>query len=489
MAISFNQIPVDNLTPGQFAEIDNSKAVGGIQAGTQRALIIGQKLPAGEKPAAEAVQIVSSADAEAYFGRGSQIAEMISKFTEANKYQELWAIALDDAAAAVAATSQMTLGGTTSESATLHLMVAGFAVNVAVEAGETLEELALKVADEINANDLIPVTAARDVSETQKVNITARHKGECGNDIDLRVNYYTGQRLPKGLTIAFDAMAGGTTNPNITEAIAAFGATHYHHIVMPYTDAANLTALDTELEKRYTDLDAKQSSAYAVHKGTLSENAAFGNALNSKHLSILAVPSVPDMPCIWAAEYAARISAAATNDPARPYQTLALNVKAPLAGTEYTRSEQNTLLRAGMATFTANAGQVAIQRAVTTYKTNASGIEDPSYRDLNTLHTLSYVRSAVTNRIALKYPRHKLADDGTRFAAGQAIVTPQTIRVEMIALYRELEELGIVEGMDQYKKDLLVERSSQDPNRIDVIMPPNLVNQFRQFAAKIEFRL
>ena len=30
MSISFNQIPINLLTPGQYVEFDNSKAVGGL---------------------------------------------------------------------------------------------------------------------------------------------------------------------------------------------------------------------------------------------------------------------------------------------------------------------------------------------------------------------------------------------------------------------------------------------------------------------------
>lgn len=86
-------------------------------------------------------------------------------------------------------------------------------------------------------------------------------------------------------------------------------------------------------------------------------------------------------------------------------------------------------------------------------------------------------------------PRHKLASDGTRYSPGQAIVTPSVIRGELLALYRELEYAGIVENFDAYKADLIVERNGSDRNRVDVLAPPDIVNQFRIFAMKTMFVL
>jgi phage tail sheath gpL-like len=82
-----------------------------------------------------------------------------------------------------------------------------------------------------------------------------------------------------------------------------------------------------------------------------------------------------------------------------------------------------------------------------------------------------------------------LASDGTRFGAGQAIVTPSVIRSELIAQYAALETKGLVENADLFAKYLVVERDADDPNRINVLLPPDLVNQLRIFALLAQFRL
>jgi phage tail sheath gpL-like len=91
--------------------------------------------------------------------------------------------------------------------------------------------------------------------------------------------------------------------------------------------------------------------------------------------------------------------------------------------------------------------------------------------------------------VTSQFPRCKLADDGTRFGPGQAIVTPGIVRAALIAQYRMDEFNGLVENVTQFKNNLLVERNVNDPNRLDVLYPPDLINQLRIFAVLAQFRL
>jgi len=103
--------------------------------------------------------------------------------------------------------------------------------------------------------------------------------------------------------------------------------------------------------------------------------------------------------------------------------------------------------------------------------------------------TLYRLRFQVRARISQKFPRHKLADDGNLIGPGNAVVTPKVIRAELISLAQDWIEAGLVEGIEQFKADLLVERDQADPNRINALIPPDLVNQLRFFASMIQFRV
>ncbi|HEG1707322.1 TPA: phage tail protein, partial [Yersinia enterocolitica] len=71
----------------------------------------------------------------------------------------------------------------------------------------------------------------------------------------------------------------------------------------------------------------------------------------------------------------------------------------------------------------------------------------------------------------------------------QAIVTPNVIKGEMLSIYRQLERAGIVENFELFKQYLIVERNADNPNRLDVLFPPDYVNQLRVFALLNQFRL
>lgn len=486
MSISFNAIPIDIRTPGQYIEMDNSRAVQGLPAVHHKILVIGQRLSSGTVAKGIPTRITSKGQAEACFGRGSQLSAMFNALKGANDYTESWGIALDDAGAGVAATGTIAFGGTVTAAGALCLYIGGTAVKVPVSAAQATTAIATAVAAAINADTSLPVTAT---ANTSTVTCTARNKGVCGNYVDLRTNYYQGEALPTGLTVTITAMASGATNPGIADAITAMGDEQYHTIIMPYTDASNLAALETELSRRFGPMVQKEGHAFAAVSGSHADASTLGNARNSPHLTIMGCQGSPTAP--W--QIAAIVGALDAYEPdsARPRQTLVMTgVLPPVENVRYTRSERNIHLYDGISTYLVDAGgNCLIERLITTYKTNALGVDDISYLDIETMRTIAYLRYSVRTRIALKFPRYKLASDGTNFGPGQAIVTPKIIRAELIALFAQWELAGLVEGMDQFKADLIVERNATDPNRVDAVIPPDVVNQFRVFAAAVQFRL
>jgi phage tail sheath gpL-like len=178
-------------------------------------------------------------------------------------------------------------------------------------------------------------------------------------------------------------------------------------------------------------------------------------------------------------------------DPARPLQTLPLNgITFAPAGKRFIVADRQALLYSGIATCSAYADGVArIERCITTYQKDGYGQADPSWLDVQTPATLQLIVRTLRNAILTKFPRCKLADNGTRFGPGQAIVTPNIIRAELVAQYAEMEYLGLVENTPAFAAALIVERNATDPNRVDVLFPPDLVNQLRVFAMLVQFRL
>lgn len=491
MSISFNQIPVNLLTPGQYVEFDNSKAIGGLVNMANRILLIAPKLAAGTATANVPFQISGEADGIAGLGRGSIGAAMVSALFKVTDTIETWVLPIADSGAGVQATGTIVVAGTPTEAGTINLYVAGRRVQVAVTTSDTATTIAAAIAAAINADADMPATAAAAVAT---VTLTSRHKGTLGLDIDMRVNYYPlSEKTPAGITLTITAMSGGTGDPSIATGLAAIGATQYNTIIMGFNDDANVALIETELDTRWGPLYQNDGHCHIAKRGTVGTLNTWAGSRNNPHLTAWAMENsgIPNPGWEMAAVAGTTAAFNLAIDPARPLQTLALTgIKAAPAEKRFTRSERNNLLSYGLATTIVDAGgNVVIERAVTTYTLNASSIVDPSYRDIETMFTLSYLRYTVRARISQKFPRYKLANDGTQFAPGQAIVTPKIVRAELIALFRDWEDAGLVEDIDQFKADLLVERNGTDVNRVDVLLPPNIVNQFRVFAAQIQFRL
>lgn len=487
MSINFNNIPDNMRVPLCYMEFDNSKAVGGTPDIMHKVLVLGQMLGTGTATAEEPVRVLTADHASNLFGRGSMLASMFDAIKGADRYIETWAIPVVDAAAAAAATKTITIGGAATVSGTLNLYIAGQRVRTAITSGDAAATVATALTASINAALDLPVTAS---AAEAVVTLTARHKGESGNDIDVRTNYYPGEVLPTGITVAIAVGTAGTANPNLTDAIAAFGDEWWNTFIMPYTDAANIVALEAELLDRWGPLTQKEGLAYAAFKGTHSATGTWGNGRNNQLISCMGIGQTPTPPWVFAAVYGVVAAASLSIDPARPLQTLTLpGVLAPAPGDRWTKEERNLLLYDGIATYSVGTdGTVRIEGEITTYQKNVYGLDDPSYLYVQTPATLGYIRHATNSRITQKFPRHKLADDGTKFGPGQAIVTPSIIRVELIALMRELEEKGLVENLDQLIKDLVVERNDDNRNRVDVLSPPDLVNQFRMLAELVQYR-
>ncbi|MGR6980809.1 phage tail sheath C-terminal domain-containing protein [Testudinibacter sp. P27/CKL/0425] len=231
-------------------------------------------------------------------------------------------------------------------------------------------------------------------------------------------------------------------------------------------------------------------TCFMAKRGTRGTVTTFTEQRNDYLMSTLATNITPEPAYEWASAVGAVASYYLAIDPARPLQTLVLDMLPPAMSDRWDLPDRNTLLFSGASTYIVNANsQPQIEALITMYRKNSFGDNDPSYLYVETIATLSYIRYAIRTRISQKYPRHKLADDGIRVSPGQTIVTPKVIKSELLALFTELEFAGLVEDYENFAKSLLVERDQNDRNRLNVLSNENLVNQFRIYAHAVQFIL
>ncbi len=495
MSISFNSIPSGWRLPLYYVETDPSKA--GQDTLDLPALLFGQKLSAGAAAVDTPIAISSVAQAQAQFGAGSMLERMAATFFRLNQAQTLWCMPLAEPTAGAVAAGAFGITGTATAAGTLSAYIAGQRVQVAVAVGDTAAVVATALYNAINAAATLPVSATNGTSGT--ATLAARWKGASGNDIVLALNYggtAAGEALPAGLSVAITAMSGGTASPALTNAIASLGEDSYEYVGLPFADTTSLNAIEAEYGfgdgGRWGWLRQLYGHVFSAMRGSYSSLITFGAGRNSGVTEVVPVEVQHQAPP-WevVAAYVAKASRALINDPARPLQTLTLDGVLPAPrGARFSAQERNALVNAGFGTLSVRSDNtVQIEREATTYKTNAYGVADGAYSLVTTLATLAKLFRNQRAAITSKYGRHKLANDGTKFGPGQAIVTPKIIKGELIAQYQQDEENGLVENPDAFAANLIVERDSTNPNRLNVLYPPDLVNQLRMFAVLGQFRL
>lgn len=501
--IDFDGIQNDNRIPLAQIEFDNSMAVVGTPAQHQAVLMFGQaSLKDGKVDGTGTldtpVRITRDSQAASLFGRGSMLAWMVKEFIAINPDTELYVIA-QGAGTGEACFCGLMLSGTAAGGGVLSVYVGGRRYQVAVSDGQKGVEIATALIKMINADGDAPFTASSVAPAGQETStgsdggpvwLTAKFTGACSVH-DVRLNYYDGETTPAGLVCLLVSPPATATNPDITRSVAGMGERQYNYVVMPYKDQANLNILSAELLKRWGPVKMSDGAVWMAHTGTQGEITAFGESRNDFLFTCSAIPKAPEPDYIWAASVCAACAPSLSTDPARPLQTLSVPSRlAPQLADRMTSEERNLLLHGGIATVTVAAGDVVqIERQVTMYRVNKYGDVDPSYLDIETIYTLSYLRYSLRTFVTQRFPRHKLADDGTPVALGQPIVTPKIMSLQLIALGEEWVDQGLVENLDTFKKNLLVERNTSDRNRLDVLCTPDLVNQFRFFAAQLRFIL
>jgi phage tail sheath gpL-like len=374
-----------------------------------------------------------------------------------------------------------------------------------VTAGMTAAQVVIAIVAAINAIPGLPATGSGSVSP---VTLTADNKGTLGNSIDIRLNYFgvqQGESTPAGLTLTVTAMAGGATDPDLGGLDPILGDVNYDFIALA---GYNTTTLLNEIQTLMSNSSGRWSWTRANYghvwtakmdaDATGATNLAFGTARNDPHVAAVTYEPAPPPPWAVAATWLGAVAPALKADPARPVQTLTLpGLLAPPKSGRYTKSTRQSLLSSGLATMTYNSdGTCQIQRCVTTYQKNPAGAADQSYLDTETLYQLMFIARFRVNRIAQKFPRAKLAADGTNFgfqgvASGETpnIVTPSVMRSELIAQYAELIDLGICQDMDDYKAGLVVQLNANDASRLDVLDDPILIGGLRVTAILEQFRL
>lgn len=466
--IDFDAIPGSIRVPGQYIEFNTRNAVQGLPQNPQKVLMVAPMLTAGIQPALEPVQLFSDAEAADLFGQGSLAHLMVRQAFANNPYLDLTVIGIADHSAGVQATATVTLSGTATAPGVVEITIGGKQVSTAVNTGETAATVAGRLKTAITAADLT-VTAS---GSGAAVTLTAKHKGEIGNESGLTVS--TGNT---GLTYQANAFTGGAKNADIATALSKVAGKHYHIICSPFSDDDNAKALSNHITNVSNAIEQRGCIGVLGMSATLSTATTATGKINDGRITCAWYKGAVEPNGIIAAGYAAVL--AFEEDPAKPLNTLEIKGLAVTPDAQWPLfAECNNALYNGLTPLTVVNNRVQIMRAVSTYTKSANNTDDPALLDITTIRTLDYVRRSVKERIALRFPRDKLSDR----------LLPK-VKSEILDVLIKLDQAEIIENAEANKGKLVVARAQNDPNRVNAIIPADVVNGLHVFAGRIDLIL
>lgn len=474
--ISFDQIPASIRKPGKYLEFNTKLAVRTLPANAQKVCIVAQKTAAGTVASRRPTQVFSDDEAATYFGEGSIAHLMVRAAIEAYRYLQLSVCALDDSGSGVPRVETLTITNAATSSGSITLYVGNVAIEVGITSGDSAIAVATAIKAELDANypDL-PFTVAQGTSPNDhKLTFTAKNDGTCANLVDFAATV-----TATGTTAALEETTPGSVDPDIDDALDACFAEDYTIYIVPFIDATALGKLKDHLDAVSGPMEQRSATGVFSYDGVLATISTLcGTTINSGRITCGYLRGTRSPAYELAAGYGAVI--ASEEDPARPLNTLAIKgIHAPAIADRFSRTEQESLLLNGVTPLEVGPGEtVQIVRAITTYTTDAQGIDDVALLDLTTIRTLDYVRAAVRTRIALRFPREKLSSK-----------TADAVRDQILDVLYQLQDLEIVEEVEANEDGVIVERDLQDVNRLDAKIPVDVVNGLHVFAGRIDLLL
>ena len=478
------------MTTIKFPKTTVNKLSAQVPAGvdSQKILVIGQKTSGGSA-AAGALNIgVAKADINTLFGERSIVANQLRPIfklfedSQSDTLPRVDVIALDDAGAATAAASTITItaasGTTATEAGTITFKIAGKEFAFDVAEGATIADLGAALNTLIGADSEVPFTA----TETGNVvTMTAVNKGTVGNNIPVSVsgvNYNGSDYVLGNVEVAITAFTTGATDPTMTNVLDVVGDTRYQTITAPIeygTDYVLGDFLDTRFNVQNDILDG----VFVAYKAdTVANLKTLASGLNSQSaliigdkvytagdfkggaLQLLGYDVAAQVSAIRAmrltdgcnilnitpaASYGALDGVGGMEIASLPYANTIMNdVDVINDGIGFSKVEIAELKTAGISVIGNNVAKngVVMGEMVSTYLTDGAGNDDVTWHFLNTIDTMSVSAEYIFKNLKKRFAQSRLTSGA--IIAGRNMTNETIIKAYLAQLYKELSAVTLV---------------------------------------------
>lgn len=443
------------------------------------------------------VQVFSSDDATAKFGKSSMLHRMARSIFRQYPTAEIWATPVAEPAASVKANQTLVFVGTASYSGMLQIFIDGETIEVSVAVGDTAAALATRVATELLTNHQDCCVTAQ--VSTATVTFTAVHVGTHYNGLPIAGRWVSGTAFVDigtsatdafGITGAFGgtSLASGTGSYNVTTALASFSTERYHVVVPGFTDTTNILRVADDLESKSAATAMLWGECVAASSKSPANAIADSTTVNRALVEIVQQYNSQHDPAVIAAQHAAarfigdsicggKVIGQAT-DPASNLNGLKLrDVQANRVPTEYpSRTEVESMLANGITPLVPDPGRpgyVMSPSVITTRFKDSSGGYNYGVWKVKAVTVSHYVAERVKREVEAAFAGCKLKKDPTdgKPIRQQKVVTPSMIRAFVLSVLKNLEEELIISDVDDHLNELVAGMNSSNPQRVDLIIP------------------
>lgn len=458
-------------------------------AGLKGAIVTPPATVGGNQTIGTEIRSVFSAE-EVETASGKSLGYFAWKALYENDKNALVDLVLCAASGGATAAGTLTFGGTPTTNSSWRVFISGFSVDVFWNVGEANTVARDNAFPRINTigADIYAIASA---GAGGAVNVTARGAGPAGNDVTLRVVQLTG--TGGTLTASGAKLTGGTTEVDVTTALATLSVREYDYILVCASNADaqssgssnNPARLASHIDNNLTGSSAKLQQGIYGSTGTIAQ--AKTNTISRNHTNLEHVLSVNDetLPCeLAAAELGDRMRR-------RRLESNANRVLQPLRrvrgsadpnADQPTDAEATDALNNGVSLvgYAANLAPI-ILRSVTTHSQDTGG--NPDRRCFDTNETDSLYDYAKDLRIFL--PQEYQSPDGQvkiskNLQPGQenpaGVVEERDVRASIVARTQQFwVPKGVIDGnhFAQIVADgtLICEVNASDPTQLDIFIP------------------
>jgi phage tail sheath gpL-like len=420
----------------------------------------------------EAVKINTAALVASKYGNGSPLhlaAKAIHGLTNASV--PVYFYGLQENVAGVAATNDITITGTQTQTAEYQVVINNIKSNkFSLIATDTATTAGDKLAAAVNATLGFPVSAS---NATGTITLTAKSKGSWGNELYADIIDGSGGFIFAGVGVKF---TGGASNADVQPALDAIADSEYRTMIVNTFDLSDATALDAIKTKGEARWNATIKKPFVSFVGsneatTTAITAVTSTRADDRINSVFANPDSKDLPLVIASSIAKYVAEQANNSPAENYAGTLSQLNAGTVEWGLTTDKEDAKTQ-GVGFVRIVNGVVKIHEVITMFDDSQYAEISMPYRKVSDITRLQNVSYACDLKLGTDfYKEAVLVEVGQTIRTGVKAVTIQDIKAAIVEVIKSLVTDAILTNQPAILANLIVEKDDTNPDRVNIQVP------------------